>query len=616
MMMKLLFIAVVAFAVVSFAAEDQIVPESQQFANKIQSTPLKVVKQIHSSGMVDSLMKNVVPAKVVTIHETVPAPAPAPAKMQKVVTQKVVPTTKTVMVPAPPTPVPVEADIPYDAVAPSPPVVYHTVVQKKVIVNEVPAPAPEAKVVKIFKPVPVPVPVPVKAVEADQCGVSVGTCFAKGFKVEAPTFTQPLSEFSGSYRAMCAPEIAAKKAAVEKKLKKELSTKELCAKSEKNTKFAETKMKLMLKKELYSKAVGEGKEKFLEKKVKAAEENAAKVAGQTMEFTKKANEKQNKKEDELYTKECNSKENAFKTVREGKQKMKIVYVKSVPKPTPVPAPVPVVVPVIKHQTQIINKVVPAPAPAQVQKTVVYVPAPSKTVEHTVVVQHDSMKEVLIKNGEKTQKSQLKSEELLGKSEITGKEQVHKESTQKVKATPIVVVHKSDEGACKEKESKESLRKSEIEQKLAVEKVKKEAATKEIAAKKAVPVVVKKCNPVTALEKYVKKCKAHEELFAKAKITNEKVIKEIKIKSAQNDVAVTCEMTQDVCKKIYSVSQLSDKEVQQTVEDHTAKFQAAIAAAEKKNTVDEGKMKYNICESAASDVKYFVRHYLPKFTLLE
>merc|ERR1712086_651396 len=77
---------------------------------------------------------------------------------------------------------------------------------------------------------------------------------------------------------------------------------------------------------------------------------------------------------------------------------------------------------------------------------------------------------------------------------------------KVKATPIVVVHKSDEGACKEKESKESLRKSEIEQKLAVEKVKKEAATKEIAAKKAVPVVVKKCNPVTALEKYVKKCR--------------------------------------------------------------------------------------------------------------
>merc|ERR1712086_867339 len=128
---------------------------------------------------------------------------------------------------------------------------------------------------------------------------------------------------------------------------------------------------------------------------------------------------------------------------------------------------------------------------------------------------------------------------------------------KVKATPIVVVHKSDEGACKEKESKESLRKSEIEQKLAVEKVKKEAATKEIAAKKAVPVVVKKCNPVTALEKYVKKCKAHEELFAKAKITNEKDIKEIKIKSAQNNAAVTCEMTRGICKKIFAVSQDDD-----------------------------------------------------------
>merc|ERR1711912_17918 len=184
---------------------------------------------------------------------------------------------------------------------------------------------------------------------------------------------------------------------------------------------------------------------------------------------------------------------------------------------------------------------------------------------------------------KTQKSQLKSQELVGKSEVS----------------------------CKEKESKESLRKSEIEQKLAVEKVKKEAATKEIAAKKATPVVERKCNPVTALEKYVKKCKVHEELFAKAKIANEKDIKEIKIKSAQNDVAVTCSMTHGVCKKIFAVSQLSDKEVQATVEDHTAKFQAATAAAEKINTKDEAKMKYNICESAASDVKYFVRHYLPK-----
>merc|ERR1711918_198062 len=80
---------------------------------------------------------------------------------------------------------------------------------------------------------------------------------------------------------------------------------------------------------------------------------------------------------------------------------------------------------------------------------------------------------------------------------------------------------------------------------------------------------RKCNPVTALEKYVKKCKVHEELFAKAKIANEKDIKEIKVKSAQNDVAVTCSMTHGVCKKIFAVSQLSDKEVQATVEDHTA-----------------------------------------------
>jgi len=464
--------------------------------------------------------------------------------------------------------------------------------------------------------IPVPVPVPVKVIkQTEDCGIKVSSCFAKDFKVEATSFSEPITAFTGSYRAMCAPEIANKKAAMESKLKKEMSQKELCAKSEKNTKFSETKMKLMLKKEKYTKAVGEGKEKFLEKKVKSAAENAAKVVGQTMEFAKDANEKQNKKEDELYTKECDSKENAFKTVREGKQKVRIVYVKSVAKPTPVPAPV--VVPVIKHQTQIINKVVPVPAPAQVQKTVVYVPAPSTVEEHVVVEPQHSLKEVLIKNGEKTTKMQLKSEEILGKSEITGKEQVHKESSQKVKATPsIVVVHKSNEGACKEKESKEGLSKSEIEQKLAVEKVKKEAAVKESKAKSAVPVVERKCNPVTALEKYVKKCKAHEELFAKAKITNEKDIKEIKIKSAQNNAAVTCEMTRGICKKIFAVSQLSDEAVQATVEDHTAKFEAAMAAAEKKNDVDEGKMKYNICESAASDVKYFVRHYLPKFTLLE
>jgi len=465
--------------------------------------------------------------------------------------------------------------------------------------------------------VPVPVPVPVKVIkQTEDCGIKVSSCFAKDFQVEAPSFSEPVTAFTGSYRAMCAPEIANKKAAMESKSKKEVGQKELCAKSEKNTKFAETKMKLMVKKEKYTKAVGEGKEKFLEKKVKSAAENAAKVVGQTMEFTKKANEKQNKKEDELYTKECNSKENAFKTVREGKQKVKIVYVKSVAKPTPAPAPV--VVPVIKHQTQIINKVVPvpAPAPAQVQKTVVYVPAPSKVEEHTVVETSHSLKEVLIKNGEKTKKSQLKSQELLGKSEVTGKEQVHKESGQKVHATPLVVVHKSNEGACKEKESKEGLSKSEIEQKLAVEKVKKEAAVKESKSKSTQPVVERKCNPVTALEKYVKKCKAHEELFAKAKIKNEKDIKEIKIKSAQNNAAVTCEMTRGVCKKIFAVSQLSDEAVQATVEDHTAKFEAAMAAAEKENEVDEAKMKYSICESAASDVKYFVRHYLPKFTMLE
>merc|ERR1711934_240233 len=50
------------------------------------------------------------------------------------------------------------------------------------------------------------------------------------------------------------------------------------------------------------------------------------------EFADKAAEKANNREDKLYKKECHSKESAFKAVREGKQKVKIVYVKRIPKP--------------------------------------------------------------------------------------------------------------------------------------------------------------------------------------------------------------------------------------------------------------------------------------------
>jgi len=467
----------------------------------------------------------------------------------------------------------------------------------------------EAKPKVVVVPRPVPVPVPVK--EHEHCDIKISTCFANNFQVKAPTFTVPVTAFSGSYRTMCSVEIAAKTKVVEKKQKKEMANKELCKKSEVNQKLSESKMKLMIKKEKFTKAVAEGKEKYLEKKIKGATENAAKIVGQTMEFRKKQEEKQNKKEDELYSKECTSKEVAFKSVREGKEKVKVVYVKAIPKKTPAPAPV--VAPVVHHITQVINKVVPVPTTPAVEKTVSYVPAPSVTETHVVA---DNSHELLYKNEEKSHKAELKSKELLGKSERTGKEEVHKESAQKTTHHHVVVVApKSNEGACKEKESKEGNQKSEVEQKLAVEKVRKEASKKEQAKKVGMIKKPKPCNPVTSLEKYVKSVKKHEELFAKTKLQNEAAIKEVKTKSDQNVEQITCKMTRDVCKKIFTVSHLNDESVEKIVSEHTAKFEAAMAEAAKLDADAEAKMKYNICESAASDVKYFVRHYLPKFVLV-
>merc|ERR1711924_533394 len=167
----------------------------------------------------------------------------------------------------------------------------------------------------------------------------------------------------------------------------------------------------------------------------------------------------------------------------------------------------------------------------------------------------------------------------------------------------------------ERASKEGNQKSEVEQKLAVEKVRREASKKEQAKKGGMIKKPKPCNPVTSLEKYVKSVKKHEELFAKTKLQNEAAIKEVKTKSDQKVEQITCKMTRDVCKKIFTVSHLNDESVEKIVSEHTAKFEAAMAEAAKLDADAEAKMKYNICESAASDVKYFVRHYLPKFVLV-
>merc|ERR1711975_137844 len=188
------------------------------------------------------------------------------------------------------------------------------------IVKETPvAPAPVVKKVYVPKPVPVPVPV---AKKQDGCSVDVSKCFAHRPSLPAPVWQTPVDNFAASFNTMCGPEIKAKATAAEKKKKAEMHNKELCSKNE-------------------------GNQKYAEKKVKSAEEATAKQIGMTKEKATKSAEAANKREDELYKKECVSKETAFKAVREGKQKVKVVYVNampSLPAPAPAPAPVPVVVP--------------------------------------------------------------------------------------------------------------------------------------------------------------------------------------------------------------------------------------------------------------------------------
>merc|ERR1711912_186244 len=396
------------------------------------------------------------------------------------------------------------------------------------IVKETPiVPAPVVKKVYVPKPVPVPAPAPQKK---DGCSVDVSECFAARPALAAPVWQSPVDNFASSFSEMCGPEIKAKAAAKETKSKAEMKTKELCSKNEGNQKYAEKKLKLAAKKESYSKAVAEGREKFLEKKVKSAEEATAKQIGMTKEKATKSAEAANKREDELYKKECVSKETAFKAVREGKQKVKVVYVNAMPSlPAPAPAPVPVVVPSKKIVKTVPYKPVPTP-PVAVHKTVVYVPAPQTVTK--VVVHHDDHSELQVKQKESMVKMNAKSAEVVEKANLSSQEAVDKEAAHK--HGHVVVIKKGNEGACKEKESKEANRKSEIETKLAVEKVRKELATKEVKSKVVVP-VKKPCNPESSLEAYVKHCKGSEEKYEKAKFSGEKNIKEAKAKAKANYV---------------------------------------------------------------------------------
>merc|ERR1712178_578515 len=472
------------------------------------------------------------------------------------------------------------------------------------IVKETPiVPAPVVKKVYVPKPVPVPAPAPQKK---DGCSVDVSECFAARPALAAPVWQSPVDNFASSFSEMCGPEIKAKAAAKETKSKAEMKTKELCSKNEGNQKYAEKKLKLAAKKESYTKAVAEGKEKFLEKKVKSAEEATAKQIGMTKEKATKSAEAANKREDELYKKECVSKETAFKAVREGKQKVKVVYVNampSLPAPAPAPAPVPVVVPSKKIVKTVTYKPVPTP-PVAVHKTVVYVPAPQTVTK--VVVHHDDHSELQVKQKVSMVKMNAKSAEVVEKANLSSQEAVDKEAAHK--HGHVVVIKKSNEGACKEKESKEANRKSEIETKLAVEKVRKELATKEVKSKVVVP-VKKPCNPESSLEAYVKHCKGSEEKYEKAKFSGEKNIKEAKAKAKASYVETECKLARQICRRIYKDSSIRDGKIVEMVADHTKQLEIAMAKAQAFEAKKASKIKFDICKSAAEDMQYFAHNFL-------
>merc|ERR1711966_172245 len=418
-----------------------------------------------------------------------------------------------------------------------------------------------------------------------ECNLDAKRCFAAVRQVGHPTWKQPDSEFSGSYKLMCTSEIRHKLDEKTEKKAAEGKHKALCKKEEQDQKYTEKKLKLTMKKEKYSKAAGEGKVKYMEKKLKHTKEVVVKTAGKGKEFAEKLSEKSNKREDSLYKKECASKETAFKAVRNAKQEMKVVYVAKVP----TPAPAPKKEPVMKVVKPVVKPVVKKPK------------------------KMTSLKEVLIKTGEKSEKAEIRCHELVQKSNDAGKLAVAKEAM--VKAKELKEKHlkakKDDakEGKCKEKDNKEEASKSESKTKLKIDRMKLEAARKEAKNKIVTPPKPKPCNPVTALEKYVKKCKQKEELFAKAKIAHEAEVKEIKTKDKIHEENRVCKLVHESCKQIFHVSALREDRIVKLVAEHTKELEAAMAKTEKFEHDQASKMKFKICESAAKDMKYFVNKLL-------
>merc|ERR1711937_921194 len=294
--------------------------------------------------------------------------------------------------------------------------------------------------------------------------------------------------------------------------------------------------------------------------------------------------------------ECKSKEMAFKAVREGKQKMKIVYVNKLPKKAKKAKKK-----ATKHHKKVVKKHHKKVVKKHHKKVVkkvhkVHPKVVVKKKTHKKKKLHvSSLKEVLIKTGEQSHKAQLKSQELMQKSNSEGKmavvkEEIEKHHEKKSKHSTSGAVSKKEK-KCKERDAKEDKAKSEIKTKLAVEKVKRENAGKESKSK-----IVKPCNPVTALEIYVKKCKKKEEKFAKAKISHEAQVKEIKLKNKQHEEAKICNLVHKTCKEIYSVSSLREDHVVKLVREHTKEPEGAMAKTEKFQAEEAARMKFSICES--------------------
>jgi len=451
----------------------------------------------------------------------------------------------------------------------------------------------------------------------EACTIDVDKCFAASTKkIEAPAWKEPSMDFSATYSSMCAAEQKHKVGVKEKKAKSEAKTKELCKKNEGNQKLLEKKVKHANKKAAYVKQVAEGKEKYLEKRVKSAQALTVKTAKMGQEVAKKTGEKTNKAEDTLYKKECTSKESGFKLVRESGEKVKVVYM---PEPTAAVKKVKKVVKKVKKVVKKVKKVkkvvkvAPAPAPVPAPKVI-------KKIIKKIIVEKpkhhtSSVKEVLVKTGESSEKAAAKSQELVGKQALTGQETVAKESLNKKHSTryddeeEVKKARIMAEAVQKKSASAELKTKADIKTELAVEKVKKEGYSKEAQAKKVAPVVKKKCNPESALEKYVKGCKVKEEKFEKSKSQNEANMKEMKSKFSEKTESIKCKITHDICQDIYKKSNLREERVAAMIADHDKELRAAMEKTANYENAAAAKMKYQICKSASADMSYFAKKFM-------